>query len=266
VLASVSELLSPGVVLEDGTTHRYTETLHQVVSEEDGCLVHSLQASTSILRHTRENPALLESVPGLKMLVAVTDPHSLWLCFLASTGFDHSVLLDLLLSPEISFASALQDYLSLLATDWGNFGKISSDFDVARPIAVTCSLSESGYGHDPTEYSGHQSAVVVRRLGEDSSTLSTSLSVPLPGLMSSIENLIPTTTASLVDYSSSSSSGDEDTTASKHKGRVMGCLIRLRMSLERLSGRGLAPPHVSSSATDLVSAIGRTEELYDTGL
>ena len=36
----------------DLTVEQYTSALYQVMSEEDGCLVHLLQASTSILRQS----------------------------------------------------------------------------------------------------------------------------------------------------------------------------------------------------------------------
>ena len=44
-------------------------------------------------------------------------------------------------------------------------------------------------------------------------------------------------------------------------GQVMGCVIRLRLSLERLIEKGLVAQHIASS---LISAIENTEELYET--
>lgn len=44
-------------------------------------------------------------------------------------------------------------------------------------------------------------------------------------------------------------------------GKVMGCLIRLRMTLERLKESGLLPEHTASSA--VIDAIENTEELYE---
>lgn len=47
----------------------------------------------------------------------------------------------------------------------------------------------------------------------------------------------------------------------KMLGKVMGCLIRLRMTLERLKESGLLPEHTASSA--VITAIENTEELYE---
>ena len=54
VLGSLWELLSPCITVDSSRPRQYTKALYQVVSNEDGCLVHSLQASTSILRVTVE--------------------------------------------------------------------------------------------------------------------------------------------------------------------------------------------------------------------
>ena len=61
VLTALSDLLS-GVDIARGSDvskEQYTSALYQVVSEDDGCLVHALGTSTSIHKHSISWSALI---------------------------------------------------------------------------------------------------------------------------------------------------------------------------------------------------------------
>jgi hypothetical protein len=319
VLSSLWELLSSCMALDHSRTHHYTVVLYQVVSEEDSCLVHTLKASTSIFRLTIQNPAILESVPGLNTFAAVANAHSLWLCFLERTGFDHSMLLDLILTPEIDFSSALHGYLTLVCEDWSGFEKAASD-SFTQQILLGSPMERGNIG----EYSTPSSELEDEEAMEDYPGFEeTPAPITLKPSPSSVETLQredepkPITTSimtgALVDYSSSSEEEEAAVTASPpprpykislfpfktpcvypgdttiaqtasilptsepisspptslHPSsscsplleQVMGCLIRLRMSLERLGKSELIPQHIAS--TQLISTIQTAEELYE---
>ena len=79
--------------------------------------------------------------------------HSLWLHFLQSVCFDHSILLDLLLLPETEFGAVLQDYINLVLTDWKGFQQICENRNYSKSFAVCHSKSTetSAYALQPLE-------------------------------------------------------------------------------------------------------------------
>lgn len=143
--------------------------------------------------------------------MAITNPHYLWLCFLLRVNFDHSFLLDLLLSPEINFNTALHDYLILVASHWKSFKEMCSSVEPCKlvhsnqPIDWTRTRCVDETKHEAT-ISLTRKDCRPRRLVKDSESEAHPLS-----MSTSVEK----TTTGLVDYSCSSSSEDEDTTASK---------------------------------------------------
>ena len=300
----------------------------------------------------------LDSVPGLVTFLTITDPHSLWLHFLSNMDFDHSVLLDLIISPETHFTSALHDYLELATRDWKNLVGTCTHRTSCQ-LVPSCDGAQLKYAvsgrreampHSCSQEHGSTDDSSTSAHGGDPSMADLSLyHLPPPTpkerwykKSTNTECTADPTTTVLVDYSSSSSSEDEqcqtcDRWPDKlsqcpaqinlpHKvalaqinlphevasppcklhpfsscsvlttdkpvntselapsnvpgsslrisespslpsssgsllGRLMGCLIRLRMSMERLGGSGLLPPHVISS--DLITAIENVEELYE---
>lgn len=280
--------------------------------------------------------SISDAIPGLKTFLAITNPHSLWLRFFLCINFDHSVLLDLLLSPEIDFTTVLQGYLELAMSDWKNFEKTCKD---------SCQYTSSQHS-SPLDHSVLSSTVSVLpscrqdHRTTDNASITDQLSVQLlspkrPRYRDHQPNTDCTTTV-LVDYSSSSSSEDGERELSEHVkpcndqadkivslsqspapskqrnhsnevvsrtcessvsvstlskplntyelvpsneqdasnstvemppassellGEVMGCLIRLRMALERLGESGLLPVHATSSK--VITAIENAEELYE---
>ena len=274
-----------------------------------------------MILHSRSySPAILECVPRLETFVAVTNTHSLWLNFLVKTGFDHSMLLDLILTPEIDFSSTLTDFLTLVCDDWSGFVKTASGSQITllrgSPMEDSeCREDTSSIDEGTMEHSPPWSA-------EETTTALTHT----PSLLATLHkdylklNTTVTVKGSLVDYSSSSEEEEAVThtnpTSSPHKTtehvqlrvpsvhpsnvltsnvaqdinarcaalstdppstplnlsssssssssssvleEMMGCLIRLRLSLERLGESGLVPHY----HTSLVTAISKIEELYE---
>ena len=254
--------------------------------------------------------SILVSVPGLSTFVAVTNPHSLWLCFLLHVDFDHSVLLDLLLSPETHFTATFHDYLLLVASDWSNFnwmcrsvdpsrlGGNSSpqmnwsesssidesrdrakestskeeDVSVAKSTQVLVEYSLSSSSEDEELTSCH----VNHTMGTPTpfeSEAQPSGKVPQPSQEAFLTHspeppLRPPTPAVAITSESPQASTSTTATAATPLlpssdpllDRVMGCLVRLRLSLERLTESGLMP---WTSCSEVISAIETTEKLYE---
>lgn len=90
-------------------------------------------------------------------------------------------------------------------------------------------------------------------LSEYSSNIVMESSTTSPQLIDTSDHFPTARAPSILDSSLSS----EDTML----GKVMSCLIRLRMTLERLKESGLLPEHTASSA--IITTIENTEELYE---
>ena len=76
----------------------------QIVAAHDSCLVQTLTTCLKLQKLNTSGESLLNI-------------HDLFLAFLRSIGFDHSVLLDLFISPETDFDSFLNSYLDFLASN-----------------------------------------------------------------------------------------------------------------------------------------------------
>lgn len=249
--------------------------------------------------------SITDSIPSLKTFLAIVNPHCLWLHFFLGISFDHSVLLDLLLSPEINFSPVLHKYLQLVSSDWKNFEKITTS--PHHTSSIECLPGSTPYIHSFSSYSQHhRTTAITSSLGDPAIIRDDCLSSPTPKSVKQQPTVDPTVTV-LVDYSSSSSEDEEtppcsDRTASLNPslsldiamassmtsprlsdhfpnngtvgapstlassvdtmlGQVMGCLIRLRMTLERLERSGLLPAHTASSA--VITAIETTEKLFE---
>ena len=233
------------------------------------------------------------------------------------------MLLDLVLTPEIDFSSALQDYLTLVTDDWSCFEEVATTTET-QELLLGSPMEASEGEHDSAESSdledeGTMQEISPSVLKEDPASIPPTLVTALE-----VERPKPDTTSvtgGLVDYSSSSSEAEEMTeavspppqshTTTEHfpfkipqvnpfipltsttpqtsslpnnettepssslppssssspplpgsglLGEVMGCLIRLRLSLERLTESELIP-HVTAS--QLISTILTVEELYE---
>ena len=66
------------------------------------------------------------------------NPHLLFMAFVQSIEFDHSVLLDLLISSETRFLEYILEYLHLVVDDWKSFNQC------LQPYEGKCSYSEAG--------------------------------------------------------------------------------------------------------------------------
>uniref|UniRef100_UPI00398F3ED3 protein Lines homolog 1 isoform X2 n=1 Tax=Pristiophorus japonicus TaxID=55135 RepID=UPI00398F3ED3 len=70
------------------------------------------------------------------------NPHCIFLLLLQSLAFDHSVLLDFLISAETCFLEYLVRYLRLLREDWQPFCSICAQFDAAAAALCSPAVSE----------------------------------------------------------------------------------------------------------------------------
>ena len=253
----------------------YSGILYQVVSEEDGCLVHTLQAASCVWKNTIGKlvnlclimyyctimythayilllcvitilmrilifyiqciqlcincffhcSSITESIPGLRAFLAIANPHSLWQNFLRSVSFDHSVLLDLLLSPETDLLPVLHHYLQLLIADWEHFeescwgscGTVLSSSECSSPedCLMNGSLSVDRAGVLPPSSRDCEPAECFDSAqSEEDNTRS--LSPPAPKRVRPEERQLSVTDScvpsALVGYLSSSSEDDDQET------------------------------------------------------
>lgn len=60
----------------------------------------------------------------LEIFISQFQPHLVFILLLKYFYYDHSVLLDMLISNETNFLECLVKYLKLIAHDWSNFREI----------------------------------------------------------------------------------------------------------------------------------------------
>nr|XP_020442473.1 protein Lines homolog 1 isoform X2 [Monopterus albus] len=92
-----------------------------VFGEQDDDMMEAAKALLSIFLHHRpicglDDDAVLEAA-----CVSGFNPHCHFLLLLQSVSFDHSILLDFLISAETCFLEYLAQYLKYLRTDWQGF-------------------------------------------------------------------------------------------------------------------------------------------------
>ncbi len=71
-----------------------------------------------VCTHSRDIKDIGKNLDKLSDVLRSVDPHTLYLGFLDSTAWDHSILLDLLTSPETCFLLYMVRYLRYVVSDW----------------------------------------------------------------------------------------------------------------------------------------------------
>lgn len=75
--------------------------------------------------------------PLLHLCFSITHLHFLMVEFLESVQYDHSILLDFIVSPEtVQFDELLADYLELCSADWTALSSACEELDVSQSMSV----------------------------------------------------------------------------------------------------------------------------------
>ena len=169
---------------------------------------------------------------AVQMILPVVNPHTLWLLFLQSISYDHSVLMDLLLSPETKFGRVLHSYLELVIVDWDTFEEICRER--AIPDCLPNSPMDSGalYSLTSDGNGGHtRDTLISGRKGLDHSKLTLS-----PPMLKKTKLDEQRSIDALVEYSSSSD--DEDA--------VNSCELALPCDRPQAGCSSASPSHLMS--------------------
>lgn len=70
-------------------------------------------------------------------------PHKQFLLFLDNTGFDETLVVDLLISPETCFLSYFTKYLRVVASEWTEFAKTHSEYSCHGSLDSRCGSQDS---------------------------------------------------------------------------------------------------------------------------
>ncbi|TKS70405.1 Protein Lines -like protein 1 [Collichthys lucidus] len=127
--------------------------------EQDDDMMEAAKASLSIFLHHRQCSGLDDSAVLEAACASGCNPHCHFLFLLRSVAFDHSILLDFLISTETCFLEYFVRYLKYLRADWRGFtaacGRISmSDclLSTQKPLTASCGGDTLG-GPGPAEVS-----------------------------------------------------------------------------------------------------------------
>ncbi|XP_056594082.1 protein Lines homolog 1 isoform X2 [Triplophysa dalaica] len=205
-----------------------------VFAEQDDDVIESSKALILLYLHHKR---LSSSVPVCPW---GCNPHCHFISFLCSISFDHTVLLDFLISTETCFLEYCVRYLKLLRDDWTGF-------------CISCQVEDGNASSSDTS--------------ETAQTDVSAFSRPSTG-----SDVTASPVLRLVDYGSSEESEEEESGFDHHTNRnvrnsqgdfgrtevestdvseclfykVLVCLEELKMAITRLHNRGLFPYNPAS--------------------
>eukprot|EP00058_Branchiostoma_floridae_P009053 XP_002594541.1 hypothetical protein BRAFLDRAFT_104462 [Branchiostoma floridae] len=125
---------SPGAEEVRGTCSQTGSWLFQLFSDQDDSMIEAMLCLLDI--NTAVSRYATDSLPVVRLF----NPHSIFLQFLETTTWDHSILLDLLISMETSFLTYITRYLHLVITEWQTFLKTNQVFSGTK--VDTCGSSD----------------------------------------------------------------------------------------------------------------------------
>uniref|UniRef100_A0A3Q1IBR8 Lines homolog 1 n=1 Tax=Anabas testudineus TaxID=64144 RepID=A0A3Q1IBR8_ANATE len=103
----------------------------RVSGEQDDDMIEAAKALLSIFLHQRYNLSLT-SVKSKTACASGCNPHCHFLFLLQSVSFDHSMLLDFLISTETCFLEYFVRYLKYLTVDWMGFTAACRTFSMSH--------------------------------------------------------------------------------------------------------------------------------------
>lgn len=182
----------------------------------------------------------------------VLNINLLFIKFLCAISYDHLVLMDYIISNETCFVDFLTSYLDYIHGNWSAFTsshhKLQDIMKITNPkahgmdeIGTIISLPRKRKYSYHTELVNTGAVSHTVQLEHDDRTR---------------------TTKSLVTYELSDSSEEDDSVDQSILHSTMGCIIRLRLALERMLVKEIITN--SQASTKLVDMIERIETLYET--
>ena len=176
----------------------------------------------------------------------VFNAHSMFAEFLGSISYDHSILLDFLMSPDSKFTDFLKEYLQVVVSDWSGLERACEEYDVRAQGDSEASDLPSSLQMD-----------TAKKLKVDPPLF------PYSTPDTSSEHSDVCYSEARSDVGTADSDTDED--LSFHEtvlDRILGCCIRLRFTLARLHSKGLFPYPVGG----IIPLLERLEEKYEVGV
>ena len=200
-----------------------------------------------------------------------TNPHILFRELVSSLSFDENVLLDWLVSTESNFLTYFEDYMKLVVKQFPFFiqsvNKITSCSSEKSGNASTPCFSETHSINTRTPCSPETHVDTSDIFVNTKPTCSSETSIELitlkadisPGLKNLRLNADGISQPLLVDYSSSDCDSDDFEEKSDIFDKVMSCIIRLHLKLERMKKLELLPLNVAC----LLDILESVEQLYE---
>nr|XP_046204913.1 protein Lines homolog 1-like [Oncorhynchus gorbuscha] len=244
-----------------------------VFGEQDDDMMEAAKALLLLYLHQRVSSDLEADA----VCVVGGNPHCHFLFLLRNISFDHSILLDFLISTETCFLEYFVRYLKHLQDDWEGFQTVCQKIDGSDRCKLSWKISQKDYqlldnlreelqqslcaSRGRVSTSSHSGGSVTIVDPEPASCLQPSLCLP----SGSATALASTPPLRLVDYGSSEESETEDgdlpsgltqdrlhsdsvvhTHNSHSFDRTVMCLTELRVVVTRLQRRSLFPYNATS--------------------
>ncbi|XP_020487201.1 protein Lines homolog 1 isoform X2 [Labrus bergylta] len=142
-LQSLWSFLRRCSVLLSALTHRCC-WISVLFGEQDDDMMEAAKASLSIFLHHRRCSGLEDLAELDAACASGNNPHCIFLLLLQSVSFDHSILLDFLISTETCFLEFLVRYLKYLSADWPGFTAACGRIGCQRSLQQRSSPASCG--------------------------------------------------------------------------------------------------------------------------
>ncbi|XP_061173462.1 uncharacterized protein LOC133182632 [Saccostrea echinata] len=120
-----------------------------VYSEQDDAWINILMTLLEIYIDRKSRLQEEEACTGTQDVLNMIQPHKQFLLFLDNTGFDDTLIVDLLISPETCFLAYFTKYLRLVSSEWTDF--VSTHFEYTANTSVDSRLDNGENVHSEAE-------------------------------------------------------------------------------------------------------------------
>ncbi|XP_070543397.1 protein Lines homolog 1-like [Ptychodera flava] len=154
-LECLSSFLSPNETNESAADC-ISVWICDVFNDQDDDLVSALLVSFHIYSKAKKLSVQVEDQvrQDCIRICQLCNPHQIFVTFLQSISFDHSVPLDWLISSETHFLEYFVKYLKFASHDWDNVCKVCESFDKSNLHSVMMSSCEE-LGQNPMDFTSY---------------------------------------------------------------------------------------------------------------
>ncbi|XP_062580065.1 uncharacterized protein LOC134242058 isoform X2 [Saccostrea cucullata] len=245
-----------------------------VYSEQDDAWINILMTLLEIYINMKSRLQDEEACTVIQDALDMIQPHKQFLLFLDTTGFDDTLIVDLLISPETCFLTYFTKYLRLVSSEWTEFVTTHSEYTVSTSVnrfsnKEKVHLEEELSDGDEDTLSVHKELDTVKHSGPEPKISDGLTLLHQYGDDEEEEEIADedeedtsmgkTPIHSVIDHSIDSQFDVFPTQSNKCLEETMSVLIRVRFKIKKYQDSSILP----YDPTVLIHLIEEVEEIYE---